>query len=136
MASADVLPAGSQPSDELKVPGVGLPVEDMPEEVFPSALFGEEWSSHFASGGVTLREQRMMAFVSDISDKPEWDRKVFDDAIVEKWRAEADRRPDELDGDVVLSKEMFDFVGFSSRAEGGEEGGGRACVRGFWSGRG
>jgi hypothetical protein len=35
---------------------------------------------------------------------------VFDEAIVSRWRAEADVRPEDLDGDVQLSPQMFDFV--------------------------
>ncbi|SPO07175.1 uncharacterized protein DNG_09869 [Cephalotrichum gorgonifer] len=96
----------------LRVPGAGLPINARPETMFPSAL-ASPWSGMYswASRGVTLREQRMMAFISDITDKPEWERKVFDETIIEKWRAEAAQKPEELDGDVILSTEMFDFVG-------------------------
>ncbi|SPO01965.1 uncharacterized protein DNG_04638 [Cephalotrichum gorgonifer] len=94
--------ASEQPG--LRVPGVGKPVQDQEGAAFPSAVLGD-WHSV----GVTLREKRMLAFVDEITDKPEWERKVFDDEIVEKWRAEGSVRPEALEGDVVLSDEMFDF---------------------------
>lgn len=95
-------------TEPLCLPGFGKPVNDDFYPTFPSALFGGGLSL-----GITVREQRMMAFVSDVTDKPEWERKVFDEEIVSKWREEASARPEGLGGDVVLSEEMFDFVGFS-----------------------
>ncbi|SPO01603.1 uncharacterized protein DNG_04276 [Cephalotrichum gorgonifer] len=61
--------------------------------------------------GVMVRELRMMAFIGDITDKPDWERKVLDEAIVDKWRAEADAQPPTSppDADVFMSKAMFDF---------------------------
>ena len=52
------------------------------------------------------------SFISTISDKPEWDRKVFDDAIVAKWREEAMNMPRVDDDDVYMSERMFENVGF------------------------
>lgn len=31
----------------------------------------------------------MMAIMNKITDKPDWDKKVFDESIVRKWRQEA-----------------------------------------------
>lgn len=31
----------------------------------------------------------MMAIMATLKDKPDWERKVFDDLIVSRWRAEA-----------------------------------------------
>lgn len=42
-----------------------------------------------------LREVFMLAVMDRLSDKPDWDRKVFDGAIVAKWRAEALQMPEE-----------------------------------------
>jgi hypothetical protein len=92
-------------------PGFGLPVEHdggpLPT-MFPLAVGESLW----ASNGVSLREQRMLDFVNQITDKPDWEVKVFDEDIVSRWRAEADGRStsEGLGGDVYLSKEMFDFV--------------------------
>jgi hypothetical protein len=40
------------------------------------------------SGAVTIREITMMRIMNSITDKPGWDKKVFDDTITAKWRAE------------------------------------------------
>ncbi|KAK3904108.1 hypothetical protein C8A05DRAFT_13993 [Staphylotrichum tortipilum] len=90
-----------------QLPGLGLPIdhEDKRGTTFPLAVGLDPWDSK----GVTLREQRMLDFVSQITDKPGWELKVFDEEIVSRWRAEADVRPESLEGDVQLSPRMFDF---------------------------
>ncbi|KAK4141504.1 uncharacterized protein C8A04DRAFT_13998 [Dichotomopilus funicola] len=89
-------------------PGFGLPIvgDDQRRSILrlPLAIGAMPWESK----GVTVREKRMLEFISSISDKPDWDTKVFDETIVARWRTESDVRPDELDGDVYLSQEMFD----------------------------
>ncbi|KAJ3492066.1 hypothetical protein NLG97_g5475 [Lecanicillium saksenae] len=42
-----------------------------------------------------LREVAMMMLMDSITDKPNWQDKVFDEAIVEKWRKEAAEQPEE-----------------------------------------
>jgi hypothetical protein len=80
---------------EKKFPGFGLPVEFVPKwDESPHAHLSSPWSS----SGVTLREQRMMAFINTITDKPDWETKVFDDKIVAKWREEAKVGPDDANG--------------------------------------
>lgn len=90
---------------ENKFPGLGLPVEHGGNKAFPLAV-DESW----ASNGVTLREKRMLDFINKITDKPGWEVKIFDQEIVSRWRAEADVRLPEFDGDVYLSQDMFNFV--------------------------
>ena len=104
-------------STKKEFPGLGLPVEHdggpLPT-TFPLVIGESLW----ASNGVCLREQRMLDFVNHITDKPDWEVKVFDEDIVSRWRAEADGRSRSggLGGDVYLSKQMFDFVrAFSQR---------------------
>lgn len=46
----------------------------------------------------------MMAIMDKITDKPDWDKKVFDDAIVQKWRLEALATED-----VDVSEKMLDW---------------------------
>lgn len=103
-------------SRHLCVPGFGLPVDYTGGKQFPCAIQGR-WDSQ----GITLREKRMMALISSITDKPEWDRKVFDDAIVARWRAEADATtmPQAPHRDVFMSEKMFDFVSLRHRGGGG-----------------
>lgn len=55
----------------------------------------------------------MLDFVNQITDKPDWQKKVFDDAIVQKWKAEGVRFDQALD-DFYLSEKMFEVVSFVS----------------------
>lgn len=101
------------PSTEprTRLPGFGLPVNAFPpwshmntDQRFPHAI-----ADFVANQGLTLRERRMLDFMTQITDKPDWDRKVFDDVIVAKWKAEACR----FDGscnDQYLSHDMFAYV--------------------------
>lgn len=87
-----------------KLPGFGLPIDHMPEHTyrFPHAI-----ADDYATQPITFRERRMLNFINQITDKPEWDRKVFDESIVSKWREEAEKK---LDNDVILSEPMFDYA--------------------------
>ncbi|KAF2741238.1 hypothetical protein EJ04DRAFT_480445 [Polyplosphaeria fusca] len=38
---------------------------------------------------LTVRELEMLALINALTDKPEWNKKVFDEDIVEKWHEEA-----------------------------------------------
>lgn len=96
-----------RPDGWIKFPGFGLPLDDMPSswkrdcadrKRFPNAI--QDW----AGLGVTVRERNMLSFINLITDKPEWDRKVFDEEIVGKWRQEASAN------DADFSGKMFDFV--------------------------
>jgi hypothetical protein len=101
-------------TSELQLPGYGLPVQHLPmyrsweiekRERFPHAI-----ADLCDSDGITVRERRMLDFINKISDKHEWTRKVFDEQIVAKYRAEACIYSDELE-DEILSEAMFDYVG-------------------------
>lgn len=83
----------------VKLPGFGLPVNYTPDEYFPSAAL--EWSGTI----LTVRELNMMAIMDSITDKKDWDKKVFDDTIVQKWRQEA-LGTEGMD----LSEKMLDWV--------------------------
>jgi hypothetical protein len=52
----------------------------------------------------------MLDFMNQITDKPDWHKKVFDDAIVSNWKAEGIRWDDSLPekGDWWLSEKMFE----------------------------
>lgn len=92
-----------------ELPGLGLPIKfpadanRFAKSPLPTAL-NEGW----ASSGVTLREQRMMAFIDTITDKPGWEEKVFDEFIVAKWREEAKVGPDTDDSEDEQKKESGD----------------------------
>ena len=101
---ADVMPSAD---GRTKLPGFGLPVDHMPNwrERFPHAIADDQTTK-----AVTFRERRMLKFINQITDKPEWNRKVFDESIVSKWREEASEELED-ETDVILSERMFDFVG-------------------------
>ena len=47
----------------------------------------------------------MMKMMNLLTEKPEWDRKVFDDDILAKWRSESLSQPNS-----VLSDRCVDWV--------------------------
>ena len=65
----------------IRLPGFGLSLEQEPR--IPNAM--NSWDT----SPITVRERSMIALMATIKDKPEWTRKVFDETIVAKWRAEA-----------------------------------------------
>ncbi|KAK0256159.1 hypothetical protein LTR35_018283, partial [Friedmanniomyces endolithicus] len=74
-------------------PAFGLPLEQIPEwnrspwsnkkERFPHAI-----ADFFAIASVTCREQRMLDFVNQITDKSRWWEKVYNQEILARWRSE------------------------------------------------
>lgn len=61
----------------------------------------------------------MMAIMDRLTDKPEWQRKVFDSEIVAKWKAEAMAIPDSEWNDIsgvsvegwgIMSEKAFEYV--------------------------
>jgi hypothetical protein len=104
-------PAAVNDADHVKLPGFGLPRKSgwgRNDSKFPHALEMEGRGK--LSKGVFLRERRMLEFMGSITDKPEWERKVFDEEIVAKWRAEAKAMPTVEDGDIFMSDAMFNNV--------------------------
>lgn len=98
----------------LQRPGFGLPLEQMPgwgqrnskNERFPHAI-----ADFFATEGVTCREQRMLDFVNQITDKPGWWEKVHNEAILARWREEACGNEDQQRTSAAhLNKNCFDYV--------------------------
>lgn len=59
---------------------------------------------------LTYRERQMLKFLSSITDKPEWQRKIYDETITNKWRAEIEVGDDD---DDLFTSEMFTYVSFS-----------------------
>ncbi|CAK3792888.1 Hypothetical predicted protein [Lecanosticta acicola] len=70
---------------------------------FPNAI--QDWTG----SARTLRERSMLALMADITDKPEWTRKVFDEGIVEKWRKEAAEHAKTQVPERTVSQKMFEF---------------------------
>lgn len=87
MADAAFHNKGTAP---LRVPGFGLPVD---YEL-------KRWTGCFSHGvndyrgsRLTVREVAMLRFMNSITDKPGWERKLFDEEIVQRWREEGKRIP-------------------------------------------
>lgn len=70
----------------LNVPGMGVSVHyELPlEERFTHGM--NDWSQE---PRLTVRELSMLRVMDAITDKPDWNKKVFNDDIVKKWRDEA-----------------------------------------------
>jgi hypothetical protein len=98
-------------SDRVELPGFGLPIDFLPNwnKFSTPVRFPHAIADLVASEGVTVRERRMLDFIDSITDKPGWERKVFDEEIVAKWRAEGSVQDEEIE-DVYLSEQMFDYV--------------------------
>ncbi|KAK8017786.1 hypothetical protein PG993_014112 [Apiospora rasikravindrae] len=109
MSSALMASAG----ERIQLPGFGLPMQvhptppNAPANPEKSTRFPHAIADYFASNGVTERELRMLDFVNQITDKPDWHRKVSDEQIVKKWEKEAVRFDETLD-DFYLSEKMFE----------------------------
>ncbi|KZP11236.1 hypothetical protein FIBSPDRAFT_1050866 [Athelia psychrophila] len=94
----------------VKLPGFGLPLNFEPPQDNQSphqGIFGELFPNAVDCNSnqlrlTTLREFTMMGLMNQITDKPDWDIKIFDDAIIAKWRSEALQTPD-------ISEKMIDF---------------------------
>lgn len=87
-------------TERVRLPGFGLPVDYKPEQCFPTSFL--DWSAKIS----TVQELYMMVIMDKITDKPDWDERVFDDTTVHQWRQEAHA----IEG-VDVSEEMLDWVG-------------------------
>ncbi|KAB8248185.1 hypothetical protein BDV35DRAFT_391326 [Aspergillus flavus] len=73
---------------EVKLPGFGLPLDyhyGFIEIYHPHILQQED--IQLIEKWCTYREILIMRVMNDITDEPEWNRKVFDEAISAKWRS-------------------------------------------------
>lgn len=121
----------STANNRISLPGFGRALNDYPYDLTqgpkgPRLRFPHAIEDEYPAQGVSVRERRMMEFVDQITDKPEWTRKVFDEGIVAKWRAEAvgyrgelneesNEEDDELDeegeDEKYLTEPTFSYVG-------------------------
>ena len=83
----------------IKLPGFGRPIEYKPSFTFPTAV--SDWVGTI----LTVRELNMMEMMDKITDKPDWNKKVFDDKLVRRWREEALATEDR-----DVSEAMLDWV--------------------------
>ncbi|KAI1764196.1 hypothetical protein GGR53DRAFT_530819 [Hypoxylon sp. FL1150] len=103
--------SSNQPSEygsdgKLRLPGFGLPIDAEPQ--CKSYFLHPLSNNPFESDGLKLREIRMMNYISLVTDKHEWEDKVFDEKILRTWLDEARRAHIlDLDGDVFFSEHMY-----------------------------
>jgi hypothetical protein len=71
---------------------------------FPNAI--SDW------GGMPLmvRERNMMAVMDRLTDKPEWDRKIFDEEILAKWKKEVMVMFKDEPPEKQFSEDMWGYV--------------------------
>ncbi|KAF7908155.1 uncharacterized protein EAF01_003910 [Botrytis porri] len=80
-------------------PGLGLPLHYDPQRVsdntshYPIGAHQGCWGAN--SKLIHVRELAMMSIMERLTDKEEWHKKIFNEYIVSKWRAEALDIPDE-----------------------------------------
>jgi hypothetical protein len=108
---------------DLCLPGFGTTVNYMPDHDGAAERFGDtvRWVVNrcpnalqdWAPEPLTVRERNMMQIINSLTDKPNWRRKVFDETILAKWRAEA--VTDEGQG---FTEKMFDYVSLHSLSPG------------------
>jgi hypothetical protein len=72
-----------QEESVLNVPGFGKTID----HGGPSGSRLPHGADAWSSSALTLRDLTMMEIMDQLTDKEEWDRKVFDENIVSKWRA-------------------------------------------------
>jgi hypothetical protein len=103
--------------------GLGIPINDltglktMVRSVHGPHLAGYFTHDQFESAvlgweglATTVMEKTMTAFMGEITDKPEWTRKVFDETIVSRWRAERAGRAKDVHIREIFTDAMFEYV--------------------------
>ncbi|QRD82220.1 hypothetical protein F9C07_2277506 [Aspergillus flavus] len=85
----------AEQSNRLQLPGYNLPLNYRPDggqplrrTLFPNALDYGDIEGGWVDRINVHREILMMRVMNTITDKPDWDKKVFDEAITSKWREE------------------------------------------------
>jgi len=85
-------------------PGLGLPLRHNPQTDYGHYPIGAHGSCYGAESDIIMiRELAMMSIMDRLTDKENWEKKVFDDEIVSKWREEALAIPDDELTDLASS---------------------------------
>lgn len=115
----------------FQYPGVNLPLNTSDrwrfDELPPVYAIGMPQARGAISTILPVREVAMMLVMEKLTDKPNWHEKVFDEAIVQKWREEARTQSENglysriMEGKFhfneipmpqsrIISEEAFEFV--------------------------
>ncbi|PWY75988.1 hypothetical protein BO94DRAFT_523714 [Aspergillus sclerotioniger CBS 115572] len=86
---------GSAHTAPIQLPGFNLPLNHKPKgkhnwdmTLYPNALDYANIHDGYVGHINTQRELTMVQIMNAISEKPDWERKVLDDAITSKWEKE------------------------------------------------
>ncbi|QMW46270.1 hypothetical protein G4B11_009725 [Aspergillus flavus] len=90
---------------EVKLPGFGFPLDYHYEfiQIYHLQILQQE-DVQLIEKWCTYREILIMRVMNDITDEPEWNRKVFDEAITAKWRSEI------VASDKDITPNMIDWI--------------------------
>lgn len=75
-------------SAQLRLPGFGLPVSFLPEEEDRFPVLVGNADIDFKANTLTKREVCMLQFIEEITNKPDWWKKVHNEEIASRWKAE------------------------------------------------
>lgn len=93
--------------------GLDCPVNDITDNIWKSTSDARtrflNAISDWSGTPLTLRERRMIALMGELSDKPDWARKVSQKDIVSKWRAEALASNPEGKPELALTEKALDY---------------------------
>ncbi|KAL4860838.1 hypothetical protein BDV12DRAFT_87738 [Aspergillus spectabilis] len=95
-------------SPSLDLPGFNLPLDFRPtrdwnQPVFGNGLDGQDREDGYVGYLYTIKELAMMQIMETITDKPNWQEKIFNDAITAKWR-------EEIQDEETVTEAMMDYM--------------------------
>ncbi|KAI1826451.1 hypothetical protein F4861DRAFT_83373 [Xylaria intraflava] len=111
----------SHPTDTKmpSYPSLGLPLFHHPQWLGKFYPTGHHAGCFGAQSNVLLvREVAMMHIMDRLTDKVDWHKKVFDEKIIAKWRAEALAYPDQVFWELAATCSQYDSDVGPSALEG------------------
>ncbi|KAG7045184.1 duf1665 domain containing protein [Colletotrichum scovillei] len=75
-------------SGMIRLPGYGLPLNYLPDKRDRFPVLMEDTNKSWKASTLLIREVCMLKFMEDITNKPEWWRKVRDPVISARWKEE------------------------------------------------
>ncbi|KAM0253647.1 hypothetical protein ACHAQJ_007159 [Trichoderma viride] len=100
-------------------PGLGLPLRHYPKDdttLYPLGLHAHCPDSESAM--LPVREVAMMNLMERLTDKEDWQKKIFNEEIVKEWRKEALEHPNKLYWKQATDNKGADAVGGVRRPPG------------------
>lgn len=120
-----------------KLPGFGLPVKWIPNvDTYHATLMPDGSGPPEQMPLLTLRELAMLGFMNRVTDKPGWEKEVFDSAITTSWKGEVSQAsipPNASNSEetsIDMTEKMLDWciAELQSKAKAFEENGGLVSV--------